>query len=119
MNKKERPLIPGHLGLDLAKDKFDAAVLTAPGALHHQSFERTAGGLAALRRWLRALEVQVAAVVMEATDLYFELPAQKLHAAGFASLARPPAFPSPLRRLGGQSRPSRTLCPGAAHARQE
>ena len=83
MSKKERPLILAHLGLDLAKDKFDAAVLTAPGALHHQSFERTAGGLAALQRWLRALEVQVAAVVMEATDLYFELPAQKLHAAGF------------------------------------
>lgn len=83
MSKKERPLILAHLGLDLAKDKFDAAVLTASGALHHQSFERTAGGLAALRRWLRALGVQVAAVVMEATDLYFELPAQKLHAAGF------------------------------------
>ena len=83
MSKKERPLILAHLGLDLAKDKFDAAVLTAPGALHHQSFERTAGGLAALRRWLQALGVQIAAVVMEATDLYFELPAQKLHAAGF------------------------------------
>ena len=83
MNKKERPLILAHLGLDLAKDKFDAAVLTASGALHHQSFERTAGGLAALRRWLCALGVRVAAVVMEATDLYFELPAQKLHAAGF------------------------------------
>ena len=52
MRKKERPLILAHLGLDLAKDKFDAAVLTQGGALHHQSFERTAGGLAALRRWL-------------------------------------------------------------------
>ena len=82
MTKKERPLILAHLGLDLAKDKFDAAVLTHSGALHHQSFERTAGGLAALRRWLKTLGVQVAAVVMEATDLYFELPAQKLHAAG-------------------------------------
>ena len=77
------PRIPAHLGLDLAKDKFDAAVFTAEGAVHHQVFEHTRNGLAALRRWCQQLHLDIQGVVMEATGLYFELPAETLRRAGW------------------------------------
>ena len=95
--------MPGTSGGRGTGEKFYAAVLTASGTLHHQNFKPTAGGLAVLRRWLRALQVQVAAAVMEATDFYFERPAQRLMPRACACI--------------GQPRASQTLCPGAAHPR--
>ena len=83
--------IAAHLGLDLAKEKVDAAVLTAAGAVHHQTFARTRDGLAALQRWCQQLHITLQGVVMEATNLYFELPAQTLHAAGWRVFVVNPA----------------------------
>ena len=90
--------MPGTSGGRGTGEKFYAAVLTASGTLHHQNFKPTAGGLAVLRRWLRALQVQVAAAVMEATDFYFERPAQRLMPRACACMRSTPRKPNALPR---------------------
>ena len=68
-----------HLGIDIAKDKFDAVLRPAGGTLHHKVFENTATGLAALGRWLAEHRVSRTTAVMEATGIYWEEVAAWLH----------------------------------------
>lgn len=69
-----------HLGLDLAKDKFDAVLRTVAGTLHHKVFANSAAGLKDLGRWLAAHRAGIVTCVMEATGIYWEAVAAWLHA---------------------------------------
>lgn len=82
MKKKtpQQPAAAAHIGIDLAKDKFDAALFTAAGAWHHKVFPNTAGGLKSLGSWLSEHRVSRTTAVMEATGIYWEEVAAWLHA---------------------------------------
>jgi len=84
MKKKPEKKSPagGHLGLDLAKDKFDAVLRTARGTLQHKVFANTADGLGALGRWLSEHRTGKVICVMEATGIYWEEVTAWLHARG-------------------------------------
>ena len=69
-----------HLGIDIAKDKFDAVLRTAAGAQHHEVFANDAAGLKALGRWLTQHRTGPLTCVMEATGIYWEEAAAWLHA---------------------------------------
>jgi transposase len=84
MKKKpeKQPAAAAHIGLDLAKDKFDAALCPAAGTMHHKVFENTPAGLNALGRWLAEHRVSRVTAVMEATGIYWEEVAAWLHGRG-------------------------------------
>ena len=71
-----------YLGLDLAKDKFDAALRAAGGELQHKVFANSAEGLKELGRWLSAQRTGKVRCVMEATGIYWEEVTAWLHARG-------------------------------------
>lgn len=68
-----------HLGIDLAKDKFDAVLRTGAGTLHHEVFPNNSSGLKALGRWLSTHRAGKVICVMEATGIYWEEAAAWLH----------------------------------------
>jgi transposase len=81
--KKKTPPPPAaaaHIGLDLAKDKFDAVLFTPAGIEHHKVFPNTAEGLKTLGRWLTEHRISRTTAVMEATGIYWEEVAAWLHA---------------------------------------
>jgi transposase len=82
MKKKtpKEPAAAAHMGIDLAKDKFDAALFTAAGTWHHKVFPNTAEGLKDLAHWLGEHRVSLTTAVMEATGVYWEEVAAWLHA---------------------------------------
>jgi transposase len=83
---KEKPdqnsAASAHLGVDLAKDKFDAVLRAPAGTLHHEVFPNTPAGCKALGAWLKTHGAVRVTCVMEATGTYAELPAAWLHERG-------------------------------------
>jgi len=69
------------LGIDVAKAKFDAALLRE-GTFMHKTFANTAEGFEALRHWLHAQDVAQVHACLEATGSYGEALAQWLFDAG-------------------------------------
>src|SRR5688572_1065361 len=81
MKKKPatKTVADGHLGIDLAKGKFDAVLRTGAGTLHHEIFSNDSSGLKALGRWLCTHRAGKVVCVMEATGIYWEEAAAWLH----------------------------------------
>ena len=71
------------LGLDVAKAKFDAALLQ-DSRTHHRQFSNTVTGFTALQRWLRGLATLPLHACLEATGSYGEALALFLHQQGVA-----------------------------------
>jgi transposase len=69
------------LGVDIAKAKFDVALLQ-DGRTQHQSFANTQAGFAQLQVWLRARATLPLCACLEATGRYGEAVALFLHAQG-------------------------------------
>jgi transposase len=70
------------LGIDIAKAKFAAALLTADGKIRHKSCANTPTGFADLGAWLRRQRVTRVHACLEATGTYGEALATWLHEAG-------------------------------------
>lgn len=70
------------LGIDIAKAKFDVALLLGERAVH-RVFPNNANGFAALKGWLRRRGVTQLHACMEATGRYWEALAAYLHDAGY------------------------------------
>jgi transposase len=71
------------LGIDLAKESFDATLLTSTGAQHYSSFSNSAEGFTQLQAWLGEHGVSELHACMEATNIYWEALATFLHAHGY------------------------------------
>jgi len=69
------------LGLDIAKAKFDAALLQ-DGHTHPRSFPNTADGFTALQQWIGDWATLPIRACMEATGVYGEALALFLHQQG-------------------------------------
>ena len=69
------------LGLDIAKDTFEAYLLRQPHPAHG-SFSNNPAGYAKLAHWLAKRQVAALHVCLEATGRYGEGVAEYLHAAG-------------------------------------
>ena len=70
------------LGIDIAKAKFQCALLVAAGKIRHRTFPNTAGGFQQLADWLHRHEVPRVHACLEATGAYGEALAAWLHDAG-------------------------------------
>jgi transposase len=69
------------LGLDIAKDTFEAYLLLATRSTQG-AFDNTPAGFAKLDHWLKKRKIQRLHVCLEATGRYSEAVAEHLHAAG-------------------------------------
>ena len=69
------------LGIDIAKDTFEASLLR-PDRVAHGSFVNGPAGFTKLDHWLKKRQVRQAHVCLEATGRYSEGVAEHLHAAG-------------------------------------
>jgi transposase len=67
----------------LAKESFDATLLTSTGAQHYSSFSNSAEGFTQLQAWLGEHGVSELHACMEATNIYWEALATFLHAHGY------------------------------------
>jgi transposase len=68
------------LGIDLAKQSFDATVLTTTGMQAHTTFPNTPAGFTQLAAWLVEHDVTTVHACMEATNIYWEALATWLYA---------------------------------------
>ena len=73
---------PAYLGLDIAKRKFDAALLQQPGRCVHQQFSNSPNGFARLARWLQGHTTDPLHACLEATGTYGDAVALFLHQQG-------------------------------------
>jgi transposase len=71
-----------YLGIDVAKAKFDVALMIN-GKLVFKKFANTAAGCDELKAWLSKREVETGHACLEATGGYGDLVARFLHAAGW------------------------------------
>jgi transposase len=95
------------LGLDIAKAKLDACLLSGTQAFHAQ-FDNSKPGLQALRVWCRKHGALAPWTVLEATGRYGELAATELHAAGHrVHLANPRRIKDYARSLGRRNKTDR------------
>jgi len=93
-----------YLGIDVAKSKFDAVLLTADSKPRHKVFTNTDEGYAALSTWLEQQSAQHVHACLEATGTFAEAVARYLAAQGHrVSLVNPSAI-----WAFGRSRLSRT-----------
>ena len=78
------------VGVDIAKAKFDAAILGGPGrAARAQAFANNPEGFAALRAWVGGARAQVG---LEATGAYWMSLAEDLRRAGWTVFLLNPAY---------------------------
>lgn len=78
------------LGIDIAKAKFEVALLTPTGTLRRKSCPNTPAGFDELAAWLRRQHVERVHACLEATGTYGEALATWLHDAGHVvSLVNP------------------------------
>lgn len=70
------------LGIDIAKAKFAAALLTSDGKVRHKSCANTPAGFADLAAWLQRQHVSTVHACLEATGTYGDALATWLHDAG-------------------------------------
>ena len=61
-----------YIGIDIAKLKFDAVLLTQDGKYRHKSFKNAASGFSEFLLWCQSLHAQDAHFCMEATGIYYE-----------------------------------------------
>lgn len=71
-----------YLGIDIAKEKFDAALLKDERQ-HAKTFKNSLAGYNSLCKWLRKHNVTEFHACMEATGAYWEELAEYLHGKGF------------------------------------
>ena len=77
------------LGIDIAKQKFDAALLVG-GKLKHKACKNTRDGFETLVQWLKKQKIDRVHVCLEATGTYGDELALYLHDAGhIASIVNP------------------------------
>jgi transposase len=82
-----------HLGVDIAKIKFDVALYLSNGVLHQQTFANNALGFAELLGWLKArLNGSELLAGIEATGSYWMALAVKLHEQGYRVSILNPAY---------------------------
>lgn len=67
--KAKRPIA---LGIDIAKLKFDAALLMEDGKFKTKIFTNSPQGFIALKDWLTRMDADAVPVCMEATGVYYE-----------------------------------------------
>lgn len=72
------------LGIDIAKDKFDVALLLEGGKYKTKVFPNNSKGFTALQEWLEGLQASVVHACMEATGVYGDALALFLVDAGHA-----------------------------------
>ena len=88
---------PAYLGLDIAKRKFDAALLHQQGRCIHQQFPNSQDGFAQLALWLQRHAASPLHACLEATGTYGDAVALFLHQQGHrvsvVNPARIKAFP--------------------------
>jgi transposase len=72
---------PTYLGLDIAKRKFDAALL-CDGRNRHKQFPNTPAGFTQLQPWLRQYALSPVHAALEATGTYGDALALFLHQTG-------------------------------------
>jgi transposase len=95
---------PAYLGLDIAKRKFDAALLHQPGRCAHHQFPNNQDGFAQLALWLQRHATGPLYACMEATGTYGDAVALFLHQQGHrVSVVNPARI-----KAFGQSELSRT-----------
>ena len=70
------------LGIDIAKAKFDVALLLPPGKLRRKSCPNTRAGFAELTQWLGRQDAPQVHAALEATGTYGNALAHYLHDAG-------------------------------------
>lgn len=70
------------LGIDIAKEKFNACLLRADGKLRHKVFANTEDGFLQLVEWLAKQDTERVHACLEATGTYGESLALFLHEAG-------------------------------------
>ena len=70
------------LGIDIAKAKFQVALLLADGKVRHKTFSNAAAGFAQLAAWLERQHVRGVHACLEATGAYGDALATWLHDAG-------------------------------------
>ncbi len=70
-----------HVGIDVAKGKFDVALLRRDGRYRHRTFGNNSTGFAGLQAWLKRQEASSAHTCMEATGTYGNALASHLHAS--------------------------------------
>jgi len=73
-----------YVGVDISKNKFDAACLSAEGKYKHKKFDNTSVGFAAFIAWLLSLGVDKPLIGMEATGAYSIPLADFLVGQGYA-----------------------------------
>jgi transposase len=71
------------VGIDIAKEKFDATIVRETGQPHHRAFANTRKGFQDFKRWLKRHGVQAARLAMEATGYYYLPLADFAVAAGY------------------------------------
>lgn len=67
-----------HIGIDIAKLKFDAAILVDANKYKHKTFANTPSGFAEFLTWSQTICPQDAHFCMEATGIYYEALANYL-----------------------------------------
>ena len=72
------------VGVDMSKDKFDAALLNPEGKHRHKKFANTPEGFAAFVAWLAHFGVEEPRIGLEATGAYSTPLAEFLHEQGHA-----------------------------------
>lgn len=80
------------LGIDIAKAKFDVALLMPDGKLRRKSCANTPDGFADLTRWLARHHATVVHAALEATGRYGDALAHYLHDAGHVVSVLNPAI---------------------------
>lgn len=72
------------IGIDIAKDKFDLAVISEGQPSGSATFDNTPAGFAKCHRFLKKRKAHQAQVCMEATGVYYEEVAHFLHEKDYA-----------------------------------
>ena len=80
------------LGIDIAKAKFDVALLRPDGTLRRKRCANTPAGFGELARWLARQQVTTVHAALEATGTYGEALATFLHEAGHVVSVLNPAI---------------------------
>jgi transposase len=89
---KEVAAVDGVLGIDIAKAKFEVALLRPDGKIRRKSCANTPEGFADLARWLARQAVTRVHAALEATGTFGEALAESLHDAGHVVSVLNPAI---------------------------
>jgi transposase len=90
-HRRETP-VDAVLGIDIAKAKFDVALLLPDGKLRRKSCANTPAGFVELTRWLGRQGASVVHATLEATGTYGDALAHYLHDAGHVVSVLNPAI---------------------------